>query len=147
MKLSRKEVRESDQKYKVTTMEFFEVDPCCIARNTKLGKIYVWKDFDLLTMKNLSQYDMEKLDKIYSKKKKLRSILIEYHLPDNRSMYALHSVESFLINVEKIMINAKVDLTFIPNDTLAKHSIAKIKNRKQGKKSMFHTYYIKIILK
>lgn len=123
--LSRKEVRESDKKYKVTTMEFIEVEPYCIARNNKLGKIYVWKDFDLDTMKRFSVEEFEKNDPIYSKKNKLRSILIEYHLPENRSMYALHSVESFLINIEKIMRNAKVDLTFIVNDTRLKHLTAK----------------------
>jgi hypothetical protein len=119
--ITRREIRIEPLAHKVNTLNFVEIGNYILIQNESNPEFMAIKNFDLPTLKSLDLINIRKLAK-----NKVKSILIEYKINKNKSRFALHSLESFLINIDAIDRKSKCDLVFYVNDNMVKHFNAKI---------------------
>jgi hypothetical protein len=103
MRISNKNIRISNDKYKVRTLKFLEVGGCCIAHDFKTGLFYCFADFDLETMKLMSISELDEFQKKYGKQ--IHSITVYYYADDEQIGNITLGINEFFINFDKLINN------------------------------------------
>lgn len=124
MRISKKNVRISNDKYKVRTLSFIAIGYCCIAHDFLKGKFYCFKDFDLETMKLMT---IEELDDFQSKNgSNIHSVTVYYYANDEQIGNITLGINEFFINFDKLTKNnTHLDLKFQVNRSKIKSKLMK----------------------